>query len=51
MRVPILTALIVLGGCGLSHAADMAAHRALYRLTMDPTRSGDIVAAAGTMGY
>ncbi len=35
-----------------SHAAiHLAAHRALYRLTLDRARSGDVVGAAGTMGY
>ncbi len=29
----------------------MAAHRALYALTLDPANRGDIVAASGTMGY
>jgi len=30
---------------------EMAAHRALYALTLDPASHGDIVAASGNMGY
>ena len=29
----------------------LAAHRALYRMTLDQSRSGDVVGASGTMGY
>jgi hypothetical protein len=32
-------------------AIHLAAHRALYRLTLDRARSGDVVGATGTMGY
>ena len=32
-------------------ASKLAAHRAVYRLTLDGTPTGDIVAATGTMGY
>jgi len=34
-----------------ARAANFAAHRALYQLTLDPLRQSDVVAAAGTMGY
>jgi hypothetical protein len=34
-----------------ANAADMAAHRALYKLTRDSGRAGDVVAASGKMGY
>ncbi len=30
---------------------EMAGHRALYALTLDPSNRGDVIAAAGTMGY
>ena len=30
---------------------EMAAHRALYSLSLDPANRGDIAAASGTMGY
>lgn len=29
----------------------LAAHRALYKMTLDRARSGDVVGASGTMGY
>jgi hypothetical protein len=32
-------------------AGRLAAHRAMYRLTLDGTPNGDVVAARGTMGY
>ncbi len=51
MRLPAAIAALCLLSAGASHAADLAAHRALYKLTMDPGRAGDIVAATGTMGY
>ncbi len=50
MRLSALAALSIFA-CGAAHATDMAAHRALYRLTMDPSRAGDVVAANGTMAY
>src|ERR1700712_1749421 len=31
--------------------AEMAAHKALYTLSLDPSNRGDVVAATGTMGY
>ncbi len=34
-----------------ARAADLAAHRALYKLTMDPGRATDVVGGSGTMGY
>ena len=51
MRFPAAAAAFCLLLAGTSHAAELAAHRALYKLTMDPGRNGDIVAASGTMGY
>ncbi len=51
MRFPAAAAAFCLLLAGTSHAADLAAHRALYKLTMDQGRAGDIVAASGTMGY
>lgn len=36
---------------GAAQAAEMAAHRALYRLSLASSRAGDLVAASGTMGY
>jgi hypothetical protein len=32
-------------------AIHLAAHRALYKMTLDQARSGDVVGATGTMGY
>jgi EipB-like len=32
-------------------AIHLAAHRALYHMTLDQARSGDVVGATGTMGY
>jgi hypothetical protein len=51
MRLLAATAGLCLLLLGPARAADLAAHRALYRLTMDTTRAGDVVAASGTMGY
>ena len=51
MRFPAAVAAFCLLLAGTSPPTDLAAHRALYNLTMDPGRSGDIVAASGTMGY
>jgi hypothetical protein len=34
-----------------AEAATFAAHRALYALTLDPSKTTDVVAASGTMGY
>ena len=51
MRFPAAVAVFCLLVSGTSQAADLAAHRALYRLTMEPGRGRDIVAATGTMGY
>ncbi len=50
--VPLLASLLVLGSLGPATAAEMAAHRAFYELTMDQQRaSGDVVAAQGRMAY
>jgi hypothetical protein len=34
-----------------AHAATLAAHHAVYRLTLDPSKDQGVVAAAGTMTY
>ncbi len=51
MRLLAVTAGLCLLFLGPAHAADLAAHRALYKLAMDPARAGDVVAGSGTMGY
>ena len=51
MRLVVAAAWLCLVLAGSADAADLAAHRALYKLTMDPSRPGDAVAASGTMGY
>jgi len=43
-------ALVLLSGQAAC-AANFAAHRALYALTLDPTKANEVVAASGTMGY
>ncbi|HEX5327793.1 MAG TPA: cell envelope integrity EipB family protein [Acetobacteraceae bacterium] len=54
MPRPALLAAVLLLIAVPAAAADMvplAAHRALYRMTLDKSRSGDVVGATGTMGY
>jgi hypothetical protein len=48
-----LAAVLLLSTAPLQAADNihLAAHRALYRLTLDKARSGDVVGATGTMGY
>jgi hypothetical protein len=47
----LLALIFVALGGQTAAAATFAAHRALYSLTLDPSRTTDVVAAAGTMGY
>jgi len=62
MRLPAATAVLFLAAsASLAHAAGLAApqvpptalaaHRALYTLSLDSARDSDVVAARGTMGY
>jgi len=54
MYRPAWLAVVLLFLAAPAWAADtvhLAAHRALYRLTLDKTRSTDMVGASGTMGY
>jgi hypothetical protein len=61
MRRPSVLAAVALLAPALSllpvaasppaRAATFAAHRALYKLTLDSGRASDVVAASGTMGY
>ncbi|MCL2428150.1 MAG: cell envelope integrity EipB family protein [Alphaproteobacteria bacterium] len=51
MRLFAVLAALTLGLSATAQATDMAAHRALYKLTMDPDRPGEVVAATGSMGY
>jgi len=48
LAVPALALLILLSGA--AGATDLAAHRALYKLTLQTAR-GDVTAASGTMSY
>jgi hypothetical protein len=48
----ILIAAVLAAAAGpRAEAATFAAHRALYKLTLDPSRTSDVIAASGTMGY
>ena len=51
MRLLAFIAALTLLAVGMAKATELAAHKALYRLAIDPSHSGDVVAAAGTMGY
>jgi hypothetical protein len=55
MRVPAAAAAVVLASLvsasGPAHATNLAAHHALYQLTLDNSRDNDVQAASGTMGY
>jgi EipB-like len=66
MRLPVMIAALALAGAAILHPAQaanapapaagptvvpMLAHRALYTLTMGPTKGQDVVAARGTMAY
>ncbi len=51
---PLLATLATLAAAPCAFAADqvpMAAHRALYRLTLEFVRGGDVSGATGTMAY
>jgi len=51
LAVPAVVLLALLtGASALAGAADLAAHRALYKLTLQTAR-GDVTAATGTMSY
>jgi len=47
----LLVPMLAMPGGRPALAADFAAHRALYILKLDPSRTTDVVAATGTMGY
>jgi hypothetical protein len=47
----LLAPILFVLGAPAARAATFAAHRALYTLTLDPSRTSDVVAATGTMGY
>jgi hypothetical protein len=57
MRLPAVLAVVLFAvSASLAHAADLAppvlaAHRALYVLTLGNARDSDVIAAHGTMGY
>ena len=51
MRLASLAAVFVCAFAGSVAAADLAAHRAIYELKLENSRSGDVVAATGTMAY
>jgi hypothetical protein len=55
MRLPAVAAAVFLAplplACGSAHATNLAAHRAVYQLTLDTSRDTDVQAASGTMGY
>jgi len=58
MHMRHLAAAVVGGSvvCGLlgaapAHAADLAAHRALYELKLNTAHEGDVTSATGTMAY
>ncbi|CAH2601598.1 ATP/GTP-binding site motif A [Rhodovastum atsumiense] len=56
MRLFVLTALALLLGGGVpamavEPAAPMAAHRALYTLTLEQARASEVAGASGTMAY
>jgi hypothetical protein len=51
MRIPAAVAALLLLSAGPSRAADLAAHRALYALTLGSTQGEDVTAATGTMAY
>lgn len=50
MRLPAALAALALLAVAPAEAADLAAHRALYQLSLNASR-GDVAAASGTMGY
>ena len=49
--LPALVLGLLLWGGARAHAVDLAAHRALYALTLESVRGGEIASATGTMGY
>ena len=52
MRPPaILLPLALAALVGQAHAAPLAAHHALYKLTLDATKEEGVLAASGTMSY
>ena len=51
MRLPAVLAALLLILPAPAHAVDLAAHHAVYALTLDLGHRGDMVAASGTMGY
>lgn len=51
LRRLAVAALACLGSAAGAQAADLAAHRAIYTLTLDSTHGGDVAAATGTMAY
>jgi hypothetical protein len=54
MRIAALATTLLTGAlvaAAPARATDMAAHRALYELTLDQTRQGDVIAAKGRMAY
>jgi hypothetical protein len=57
MRLRRLTAsaaaawLGLLASAATVHAADLAAHRAMYNLNLESSKGGDVTAASGTMAY
>jgi len=51
MRLPAVLAALLLILSAPAHAVDLAAHHAVYSLSLDPGHRGDMVAASGTMGY
>jgi hypothetical protein len=51
LPAPVLLAVAILLGALPARAVELAAHRALYRLTLENTRGGDVVSASGKMTY
>lgn len=49
--VRLVAAALAVAFCLPAAAADLAAHRALYRLTLDPQRAQGLSAAEGTMAF
>ncbi len=47
----LLTIVLALPAHAVGLNVPLAAHRAIYKLTLSSSRGGDIVAASGTMGY
>ncbi len=51
LRAAALSAAALVCAPNGARAADLAAHRALYKLTLESSRGSDVAEASGTMGY